>query len=195
MQLLQYLKSKQFIRTIIIMLLSVVIGVFLLNRFLGFRTNHNQKIEVPNLAKLSLDEADKKLKELDLDFIVLDSASFNAEFPPKSVLEQNPEAGDFVKEGRKIYLTLNAASYRKIPIPDVFGKTKRQVVTHLTSVGFLIGKSSYIPDIGKDVVRELKFNGKKLKKGDMIPKNATINLVLGDGSLGEDAGAENSEDE
>lgn len=191
MQLFQYLKSKQFIRTMIIMILILLISVFLLGKFLGLRTNHDQKIAVPDLAKLSLNEADVKLKEADLKFRVIDSASFNPDYPPNSVIEQNPEAGDFVKEGRKIYLTLNAADYRKIPIPDLFGKTKRQVVTHLTSVGFRIGNSTYVPDIGRDVVRKLKFNGQELKKGDLIPKNSKIDLVLGDGKLGNTSDADN----
>lgn len=193
MQLLHYLKSKMFLRTIVIMVLSVVIAVFLLAKFLAFKTNHGQKIEVPDLSKLSLDVAEEKLKALDLTYLVLDSASYNPDFPAKSVIEQNPEAGGFVKEGRKIYLTLNASSYRKIPMPDVFGKTKRQVVTHLTSIGFQIGKSSYIPDRGKDVVRELKFKGKKLKKGDLIPKNSKIDMVLGDGKIGNDTDEEETE--
>jgi len=181
MQLLHYLKSKHFIRTIITIIAILVVGFFLLTKFLSWKTNHNQKIEVPNLAKMTLTEADKALKDLELDFKVIDSASFNAEYPPKSVLDQNPDAGDFVKEGRKIYLTLNPSSYRKIKVPNVLGKTKRQVLTQLTSAGFKIGKSSYIPDIGRDVVRGLKFKGKELKKGISIPKNSTIDLVLGDG--------------
>ncbi|MDJ0645669.1 MAG: PASTA domain-containing protein [Flavobacteriaceae bacterium] len=191
MQLFQYLKSKQFLRTIIIMVLSLVIAVFLLTKFLSYRTNHDQKIAVPDLAKLSLDEAHQKLKDADLKFIVIDSASFNPDFPPKSVIEQNPEAGDFVKEGRKIYLTLNASNYRKVAIPDLIGKTKRQVVTHLTSIGFRIGSSTYVPDIGRDVVRKLKFNGKDLKSGDLIAKNSKIDLVLGDGKLGNTSDADN----
>ncbi len=131
MQLLHYLKSKYFIRTIITIVAIVLIGFFLLTKFLSFRTNHDQKIAVPDLAKMALGEANKSLADLNLDFVVIDSASFNAEYPPKSVLEQNPEAGDFVKEGRKIYLTLNASSYRKIEVPNVLGKTKRQVISRL----------------------------------------------------------------
>ncbi len=181
MQLLHYLKSKLFIRTIITILLVVVIGIFLLNRFLSFKTNHDQKIEVPNLAKMTLVEAFMSLDEKGLDTIVMDYASYNPDFPPESVLNQNPDAGDFVKEGRKIYLTLNPSSYRKIEVPDVLGKTKRQVVTQLTSTGFKIGKSTYIPDIGRNVVRKLQYNGAELNIGTAIPKNSTIDLVLGDG--------------
>ena len=166
------------------MLLSIVIAVFLVSKFLNFRTNHDQKIEVPDLAKMSLMDVDDALSKLELAFIVMDSASFNPEYPPKSVIEQNPEAGDFVKEGRKIYLTLNPSNYRKILVPNVLGKTKRQVITQLTSAGFKIGSSSYVPDIGRDVVRKLQFNGKSLEAGTLIAKNSTIDLVLGDGKLG-----------
>lgn len=182
MQLLQYLKSKIFIRTIISIVVVFIVGIFLVMKFLSYKTNHDQKIEVPNLAKMELAEADKILEDLDLDFYVIDSASFNAEYPPKSVIEQNPEAGDFVKEGRKIYLTLNPSSFRKVAVPNVLGKTKRQVVTQLTSAGFKIGNSSYIPDIGRDVVRKLQFKGEELKAGTSIPKNSIIDLVLGDGN-------------
>ena len=184
MQLIQYLKSKQFIRTIIIMILSLVIATFLLGKFLSFRTNHDQKIPVPELSKLSLEEANSKLKDVNLRYFVIDSASYNPDYPPNSVIEQNPESGDFVKKGRKIYLTLNASNYRKLAIPDLLGKTKRQVVTHLTSIGFRIGESTYVPDIGRDVVRKLRFNGRDLQKGDMVAKNSEIDLVLGDGKLG-----------
>ena len=185
MLLLRYLKSKPFIRTIITMLVSVIIGIFLLKLFLNYRTHHNQKIQVPDLAKMSLTDTEKTLHNLELRFIVIDSASFNPNYPPKSVIEQDPEAGDFVKENRKIYLTLNPSSYRKIAIPNVLNKTKRQVETHLKSVGFRIGEYYYIPDLGKNVVRKMKVNGKVVKPGDLIPKNSEIDLILGDGKAGE----------
>ena len=163
-------------------------------KFLSFKTNHDQKIVVPDLAKLSLEEADQLLKKENLKFKVIDSASFNPDFPPNSVMEQNPEAGDFVKDGRKIYLTLNASSYRKVAIPELIGKTKRQVVTHLKSIGFRIGSSNYIPDIGRDVVRKLTVGGNEVKPGDLIPKNTVIDLVSGDGKLGNTSDLEESDD-
>ena len=181
MLLVNYLKSKIFIRTIILLVVGIVLAIFLLKFMLGYMTNHDQKIEVPDLAKMSLEDTQNILKNLDLRLEVMDSVSFNPDFPPKSVIEQNPEAGDFVKENRKIYLTLNPSGYRKIAIPNVLNKTKRQVETHLKSIGFKIGTYSYIPDIGRNVVRKLKFNGKVLKIGDKIPKNSKIDLVLGDG--------------
>ncbi len=177
----QYLKSKEFLRTIITIIVIILILIFGLMKWLNYHTKHDEKIEVPNLDKLSLDETEKVLQKINLNFIVIDSASFNPKYPPKSVIEQNPVAGDFVKENRKIYLTLNPSNYRKITIPNVLDQTKRQVVIQLKSIGFRIGKERFIPDLGKDVVRGLEINNKEILPGNKLPKNTIIDLVLGDG--------------
>jgi len=179
MSFFQYLKSKEFLRTIISILVLIVILVFGLMKWLDNYTKHDEKIKVPNLEQLSLSETQKELRDLSLNFVVIDSASFNPKFPPKSVIEQNPIAGDFVKENRKIYLTLNPSGYRKIVIPNVLeGITKRSVIIQLKSLGFRIGEDIYISGEYKDVVRGLEVNGKRVKPGEKLPKNTVIHLVL-----------------
>ncbi len=183
MKFLQFLKSKTFLIQIGLAIVSLLLFVFLLQWWLGYTTNHSQKIQVPNLHKLSVSEVETLLGELDLNYVVLDSANYNPDYPKQSVIEQNPEVGDFVKEKRKIYLTLNRSRYQSIEIPDLNGKTKRQATTHLRSLGFEVGnKSIYVPDIGKDVVRGLRHNGKQIGLGDELPKKSEINFILGDGS-------------
>jgi len=183
MSLFKFLKSKSFLKQIIIAVVGILIFVFFLKWWLGYTTNHKQKIQVPNLHKMSLKEVTDKLNELDLEAFVIDSASYNPSYPKKSVIEQNPEEGSFVKEKRKIYLTLNPSKYRDIAIPDLNGKTKRQATTHLRSIGFKVGTNyTYVPDIGKDVVRGLKHKSKQIGLGDKLAKNSTIDLILGDGS-------------
>ena len=181
MRILKFLKSPSFFKQIGIVILGTIVLVFGLKWWFGYTTNHDQKIKVPNFHKMKLEDVDKKLKELNLRFEVIDSARFNPNYPIISVIEQNPEAGDFVKKNRKIYLTVNPSKYRDVVIPDLNGRTKRQAITHLLSIGFKIGEFSYVPDIGKDVVRGLKFKGKKLKAGAKLPKNSTIDVIFGDG--------------
>ncbi len=131
---------------------------------------------------MSLNEVESILEDLDLKLYVIDSASYNPDYPKKSVIDQDPEPGDFVKENRKIYLTLNPSGYRNVELPNVFGKTKRQVTSQLRAIGFRISANPiYVSDIAKDVVRGLQFDGKDLKTGDQIPKNSVITLKLGDG--------------
>lgn len=182
MSLIKFIKSKTFLKQLVIAFVGLVVFIFVVMKWLNISTNHNQKIEVPNLEKMSLNEVETTLEELDLRLFVIDSASYNPDYPAKSVIDQDPEAGDFVKENRKIYLTLNPSGYRNIEVPNVFGKTKRQVTSHLSSIGFKINAEPvYVSDIAKDVVRGLIFKGKALKTGEKIPKNSVITLKLGDG--------------
>lgn len=181
MSFFRFIKSKSFFIQIGIAGVGLLLFIFLLKWWLGITTNHDQKIEVPDLNRMSLTEVETKLKELNLDFIVIDSASYNPNYPKRSVIEQSPEAGDFVKEKRKIYLTLNPSKYRDITIPDLNGRTKRQATSQLQSIGFEVGEFTTVRDIGKDVVRGLKYKGRTLKPGEKLPKNSVIDLVVGDG--------------
>ena len=183
MSLIQFIKSKTFLKQLLYAVVGIIVFVIVLMKWLNISTNHNQKIEVPSLEKMSLSEVEKTLEELDLKLMVIDSASYNPDYPKKSVIDQDPETGDFVKENRKIYLTLNPSGYRNVKVPNVLGKTKRQVTSQLSAIGFRIdSKYIYVSDIAKDVVRGLIFNGKNLKAGDEIPKNSVITFKLGDGN-------------
>jgi len=183
MQFLKFLTSKTFLKNLAIAIVGLVVFVFVLKFWLNITTNHDQRIQVPDLHKLTMEETERKLQELDLDFKVIDSASYNPDYPKRSVIEQTPKAGDFVKEKRKIYLTLNPSKYRDITIPDLNGRTKRQAISELQAIGFVVDtKFTYVKDIGKDVVRGLRHKGKILNPNDKLPKNSIIQLVLGDGN-------------
>jgi len=182
MSIIQFFKSKTFFKQIAFAIIGVVVFVFFLKFWLNVTTNHDQKIQVPDLHKLTITEAERTLKELNLDFIVKDSARYNPTYPKKSVIEQNPLAGAFVKEKRKIYLSLNPSKYRDITIPNLNGRTKRQAISELRAIGFIVGTNfTYVSDIGKDVVRGLKHKGKIVNANDKLEKNSIIQLVLGDG--------------
>lgn len=180
-EFVSFLASKQFGKQLLILILAFSVGLFVLSNSLDMATHHNQKIQVPSLSKLQLDKVSQVLSELDLRFEVIDSASYNAEYPKKSVLDQFPRSGSYVKEKRKIYLTLNPSQYGLITVPDFYGKTKNEVEAQLRSLGFVVGVYTYIPDLGKNVVRKLVFDGRNLVKGIKMPKKSVIDLVLGDG--------------
>ncbi|REE82878.1 PASTA domain-containing protein [Lutibacter oceani] len=182
MSLIEFIKSKTFLKQLLFAIGGIIVFAFIVMKWLNISTNHDQKIEVPDLQKMSLNEVESMLEDLDLKLYVIDSASYNPDYPKKSVIDQDPEPGDFVKENRKIYLTLNPSGYRNVEVPNVFGKTKRQVTSQLRAIGFRISANPiYVSDIAKDVVRGLQFDGKDLKTGDQIPKNSVITLKLGDG--------------
>ena len=193
MTFIKFLFTKVFLKQLSIAIIALLGLAFIVLFWLKFTTNHNQKIEVPNLAKMSLDTAENKLIELDLRLEVIDSSNYNPDFPKYSVIEQIPKAGEFVKENRKIYLTLNRSGYVYLKIPEVVGKTRRQAEPTLISMGFEIGTITYKSYIALDEVLELSYKGKKLKSGEKIQKTSVIDLVLGDGEGGLKTQLENSE--
>ncbi|PRX49645.1 PASTA domain-containing protein [Salegentibacter salegens] len=178
----KFIFSKTFLIQLVIAAILIIVIAFLALKWLDYSTNQDQRIAVPDLSKQSLDVVDDQLAELDLRYEILDSANFNPDFPRYSVIEQVPEPGQFVKENRKIYLTLNPSGYRKIMIPDLIRRTRRQAEPTLRSLGFEIGDVSYKPDIAADAVLELRHKGQKLEPGDELMKTSKIDLVLGDGS-------------
>ncbi len=184
MTFFKFLFTKAFFKQLLIALIALIVLSFIILWWLKFSTNHEQRIEVPSLAKMSLDDVAEKLDELDLRFEILDSANFNPDFPRYSVIEQIPKAGKFVKENRKIYLTLNPTGYRKLTIPKVVGRTRRQAEPTLLAMGFKIGKISYRSYIAKDEVLELRHKGKIIEPGTSLQKTSVIDLVLGDGTGG-----------
>jgi len=193
MTFIKFLFTKAFLKQLLIAVIVLLGLTFLILFWLKSTTNHDQKIEVPSLAKMSLDAAEDKLNKIDLRFEVLDSSNYNPDFPKYSVIEQIPKAGAFVKENRKIYLTLNRSGYVFLKIPEVLGKTRRQAVPTLISMGFEIGRITYKSYIALDEVLEISHKGKKLNPGEKLQKTSVIDLVLGDGEGGLKRQLENSE--
>jgi beta-lactam-binding protein with PASTA domain len=184
MSLRKFLTSKVFFIQVAIAIVIIVVLVFGIMRWLGFTTNHNQEITVPDLSRLSVEVAEEKLNALDLEYVLLDTTEYQKEYPKFSVVKQDPIAGSKVKEGRKIYIKVNSDAYRDILMPDLIEQTLRQAEPTLIALGLQLGEKIYKPYLGKDMVLEMRYKGKKLKAGDKIPKSSKIDLVLGDGKVG-----------
>ncbi|HNP33325.1 MAG TPA: PASTA domain-containing protein [Flavobacterium sp.] len=183
MSLRKYLTSGVFFGQVLAAMAIVAAIAYLFFHWITYTTHHGQEITVPNLAKLSAEQAEEKLSALDLDYIILDTVDFRPDYPKLTVVEQEPKAGAKVKEGRKIYLKINAAKYTMVSLPDLIEKTYRQAVPTLEAVGLQEGTITYKPYLGKDMVLEMRMDGKKLKAGDKVLKSSKIDLVLGDGKV------------
>ncbi len=186
MTLRDFLTSKVFFKQVAIAVLIIIALVFLMTQWLSYTTNHGQQIPVPDLTKMTVEKAGEKLEGLDLEYVVLDTVDFRADFPPYTIVQQDPLPNVAVKQNRKVYIKVNAGSYSTITLPDLIQKTYRQAVPNLKSIGLEEGKKTYKPYLAKDVVLEMWQNGKKLKAGDKVQKASKIDLVLGDGKTGFD---------
>ena len=181
MSLRKFLTSSTFFKNLFLALVIVILFLVAFVKFLDFSTNHGEEIKVPNLSKMKLEIAEEKLDEEGLEVFLLDTVEFKPEFPPYTIVEQDPIAGSNVKNGRKIYVKLNAGGYAMVTFPDLKNKTFRQATNTLRALGLVEGELKYVPDLAKDIVLEVSYKGKQLKAGDKLMKNSKIDFVLGDG--------------
>ncbi len=182
MSLIKFLISKTFFKQVLLAVVALVVLCFILLKWLNVATNHGEFETVPNLTGKSISVAKIELEQNHLVMQIQDSANFNPKYPKFSVIEQDPVAGAKVKEDRKIYITLNPSGYRKIAVPDLKERTFRQAKPTLEAIGFIVGKLTYVDNIGKDMVLKMMFDGKEIQPGDMLPKTTKIDLVLGNGN-------------
>lgn len=183
MSIIPFIKSKFFLKQLGIALGAFFVLVFILMQWLSHTTHHGEEIEVPNLEMMTLEEVKTQLEKLELEYVILDTIEFRKNFPPFSIVEQEPLAKEKVKTGRKIYLKLNSNSFAMVAIPNLVEKTYRQAIPTLNSIGLEVGSITYKPYLAKDMVLEMTFKGKKVQPGQKVPKTSKIDLVLGDGSI------------
>lgn len=182
MSLIKFLTSKTFVKQIILAIIGLVIFCFILLKWLNITTNHGEFETVPDLKGKSIGVANLELNENNLKLEVLDSSNFNPDYPKFSVIDQDPIAGEKVKDGRKIYVTLNPSGFRKVKIPNLKEKTFRQAKPTIEALGFNIGAITFTDYLGENEVVKLMYKGKEIKEGDELPKTSKIDLVLGNGN-------------
>ncbi len=184
---IQFIKSKIFLVHIGLAIAALVLVSFLALQWLKESTHHGEFVEVPDLSKLSVMEMREVIEDANLRYEVLDSANFNPDYPRFSIIEQNPPAGNKVKQNRKIYVTVNPSGYRKVTVPNVIQVTRRNATSMLKAVGLDVQRVTYIDELGKDMVYYIRFKGKNINAGDKLPKTSKIELVCGNGSIPERA--------
>ena len=183
MSLRKYLTSRVFFGQFLAALAIIAVLGYLFMHWLTFTTDHGHEIAVPNLSKLTEEQVEDKLDELDLDYVLLDSVDFRGDYPAFTVVEQDPLPGTKVKVGRKVYIKINASGYSSVKLPDLIDKTYREAVPTLKAIGLEEGTITYEPSLGKDMVLAMRYKGRNLKPGERVMKSSKINLVLGDGKM------------
>src|SRR6478736_6752536 len=184
MTLKEYITSKAFFKQLAIAFGIIVVLFIILLKWIEYSTHHGEEITVPNLARLSVEQAEERLDDLDLDYELLDTTDFNPDYPKFSVVKQEPLAGSKVKAGRKVYIKINSSGFTTVRVPNLVEQTLRQAEPSLKAIGLQLGEITYKPYMGKDMVLEMMQNGRILKPGDKVSKSSKVDLVVGDGSVG-----------
>ena len=145
---------------------------------LSIITHHGQAIEVPDFTNMSVEQAVKTASSAGIRVEVTDSV-YVRKMGRGLVFSQVPEAGGKVKEGRRILLTINSVTPKKVSMPDLVGFSMRQAKAELMSKGLTLRKLLYVEDIATNNVLKQLYRNREIKPGRMIESGAEIDLVVG----------------
>ncbi len=191
---LNFLRSRVFLINLALALVAVVVISFVTLQWLESTTRHGEFVQVPDLGRMSVPEMRQAVEAAGLRYEVVDSANYDPEYPRFSIIEQNPPAGNRVKENRKIYVTVNPSGYKKVSVPDIIQVTQRNAESMLRAVGLEVERVTYIDELGKDMVYRIRHDGKYINPGDKLPKTSRVELICGNGTIPDQARIQSESD-
>jgi beta-lactam-binding protein with PASTA domain len=163
------------------MVIVAVILVIVTFRWMKSYTLHGQYITVPDVTGMYEEEARQALSIAGLNYEISDY-KFDKMMVEGGVIEQKPKSGAFVKQGRKIYLTLNSGKEPLKAVPDVADNSSlRAAESKLKAAGFKLTEPEYV-DGDLDWVYEIRYLGEEIKAGTEIPEGSTLTIVAGNGN-------------
>ena len=159
-----------------------IVGVLLIVAvYIGLKigTRHSRVIEVPNFMGMTIDNAYNVAEDSDLQLIVRDSI-FDVALPGGTIVDQLPKISPIrevtVKPGRKVYVTINAYTRRKVDVPYVAKQTLRQALNQIERSGLTIDRLVY-----KEDMTSTDYVVKQSIGGDEILPTTRVKVPAGTG--------------
>lgn len=168
---------------VINLLLAVVVAgavLFGVLSWLDIYTRHNEAVEVPNVKGLSIEDAEPFFTSRGLHYSVIDSV-YSKDVKPGAIIEVNPEVGSKVKEGRNLYITINAHGSQSALLPELRDLSVRQAQALLEATGFESIEIEYVPGEFRDLVMEVESMGNILQSGKRVALSTPIKLIVSTG--------------
>lgn len=163
-----------------LLLAFAVFGALAVVAYVGLNalTHHGQELEVPDLTNLKVNEARHAAEAEGLRIEVADSV-YIRRMGRGLVYSQNPKPGGRVKKGRKIRLTINSVTPKKVQMPNLVGYSMRQAKAELGSRGLTLGKLIYVHDMATNNVLRQLLRNREITPGTPVESGTAIDLIVG----------------
>ncbi len=179
--------SKKYLLNLLAIIIVWLIIIFGTSYYLDSYTNFGEKIKVPSLYKIHVDDLDDLFKSKNITYVVVDSVYLD-NWPKGTVCWQHPKptdsTGQFVKSGREIQVSVVPLKPKMMIVPDVREKSKRMGETLLESIGFRTTVSYQPSNDGDGFILDEKINGKSVNNNTKAVKGTVIELVVARGNAG-----------
>ncbi len=183
MDLKKFFKSNNTAYVICTLIAAVIIGLLLLMfvfLWLSRYTRHGEERAVPQICGMYVEEAQMTLASQGLKMEVIDS-TYSKKVPLGSIVEQNPPVDAKVKDGRTIYVIMNARSLRQVPMPELHDVSYRQAEATLNALGLKVDNIRYEPSEYRDLVLDVRRNGETVEPGTRLAEGTGVTLIVGQG--------------
>lgn len=177
--LIRLLKNIYVKNILLIFLTGIVLIVFVLF-FLNIYTKHDQSVNVPAVKGLQVEEAGGILTSSNLQYEIIDSI-FQTGGTPGAIIEQIPKEQSKVKQGRTVFLIIQAKGVQMVPIPELKDYSRRQAEAQLNSLGFDKIIIDEVPSAYAGIVISLSYKGQEIKPNQKIPKGSPLRMTVGAG--------------
>jgi beta-lactam-binding protein with PASTA domain len=154
--------------------------IYITLKWLDVYTLHNKAVIVPDVKGLQLDEASEFFLSRGLRYNVIDSV-FSKNVSPGAIVEVIPSVGSKVKEGRIIFITLNALTSQMAAIPVVTDMSFRQAYALLKARGFESVEIAYVSGAYRDLAIGIELRGRLLEGNEMVQLTAPLILKVSNG--------------
>ena len=151
--------------------------------FIDVFTSHGQQVQVPDVRNLPFEKAVSILEDAGLRWEISDSTTFYENYPPGTVIDQDPKAKSYIKKIRIIYLNVNAMHAPIIPLPKLVDLPGRQGLATLKAMGFKHVTMDSIPSENEGLILQVTVDGHSVKPGSPVSVNSKIKITVGDGSI------------
>lgn len=164
---------------LIIIAVCSVIFAFVALGFLSLWTRHGDVVTVPEIKHMSYAEAEEVLDSHGLRIVISDSI-YDKKYAPGTVIDCVPKAGQVVKDGRDIYVTITSFSPKHVTISSpIVNVSSRQAISYLSALGINGIRLVSVPSQYPDLVERALVNGKPVSVGSVISVDATVVLEVG----------------
>lgn len=180
---------------IALMIAALILFPVITLYYIDHYTNHGDRVEVPSVDRMTIEDAEATLNENGLIAIVTDSVKKDG-YEPGTVCMQSPSAGSEVKHGRMVYLTVIRTQEVMITFPNVAGNCSvdeaRQMLYNL---GFTFTEDKIIESPDRGLVINVYQGSRKLAAGMSVSTKQPLTLYVGSGVQEDTLSVDDSNDD
>lgn len=174
-----FIKSKQFLIQLSIILLLTLITLFFTNKWLASYTHHGESVPVPDFNNLKTSALDDFIKDKEVNYRIIDSI-YDPKEEPGIVIRQDPEPKSKVKRNRTVYLYVTGMVAPQISMPKLVDRSERQARLIIETYGLKVGSVKEVDADCNGCVVSQRVRGKgSVEPGNAVKKGSIIDLEIG----------------